>query len=656
MSIAGLLFLYCTGVGAHFNYVYSITVAEKCYKHGGNEFNLRARLEDLIELEVKRAGKELRNQDLSMTFSDAARLHNASILVMRILGWAWRWTEWWVEHDSNWEPLLEPGQVEENMTKEELKVVESTRESRREDARRCRLAAFGAALRNRAYDVDDDGYNGGVDSESLERALRAILHTKSLVGPLKKIEIEFYVEWLGRAYRSRSRLLGFGEDKIAVGGADFCLHQQDSKPKYELGDRPIPGKQKLPDKTVFEDLVTEVDDFDAYIEATAKAVAEQQAKAKAEAPKKSAKAKKQAKQARPSRQPKSKEGTSSSSVDSVEIAPFPRVSLSGSRMCSVPNCPKQSQGRKHAELCRNHYKELEESRISFQDWISAQDGESALAATTATKRGKRSLSQVEPDSDHGPDFEPEYEVEQRPKKKQRRNRLAVTSTQHATTTSDDAPPPNSSGVILLTKRNRVKPDVYDGISTDDTPKEVVNGARTSRTPGPNDKSKRSTPGANDKPTQIDPELDIPIAEFVRQKKKRRSGEGQPRNNGKFAPKPIVEEATAERTTVKNGSTSTVVTSDSSGEKTKGVAASGAVANGIDQKNTSAGAKGTACDDNDDEQEEEFVYVDCLEDRMDSAEEYSAYADTAREVGRMKGKWEAADDYFRIPRSFRGRII
>ena len=248
----------------------------KCYKHGGNEFNLRARLEDLIEIENKRAGKGFPHRDQPMTFSDASRLLNGAILCMRILGWAWRWAEWWTEYSSNWEPLLEPGQNEKKMTKEELKIVDSTPESRREDARRCRLAAFGAALRNRNYDVrpDDNGlssleFSGGFDHNSLEQALRAILSTTSLVGPLKNYEIDFYIEWLGRAYRSKSRLLGFGDDKIPVGKGDFCLHAKDNTPKYELGSRSLPGKQELPPGRIFEVQVDEVDDFDVFHEAVA---------------------------------------------------------------------------------------------------------------------------------------------------------------------------------------------------------------------------------------------------------------------------------------------------------------------------------------------------------------------------------------------------
>jgi hypothetical protein len=227
-----------------------------CYVHGSNEHNLRARLEDLIETEKRRAGKKFYKSDAPMTFSDGSRLMNGAIMVVRILGWAWRWAEWWVEYGSTWEPLLEPGQKESKMSAAELRIVESSRVSRCDDARRCRLAAFGAALRNRCYDIEES-----FDNPALDRALRAVLHTRSLVGPLELFEIDFFAEWLGRAYRSKSRLLGLGDDKIAVIGDAFCLHEADKSAKFELGDRSLPGKEPLPSGQIFEPPMIEPDDF-----------------------------------------------------------------------------------------------------------------------------------------------------------------------------------------------------------------------------------------------------------------------------------------------------------------------------------------------------------------------------------------------------------
>merc|ERR1712087_658654 len=151
---------------------------------------------------------------------------------------------------------LEEGEKEEDMTEEELKIVNSTPESRCEDARQCRLSALGAALRNRDYDKEE-----GDDQEPLERALTAVLNVRSLVGPLKKKEIEFFVTWLALAYRSKSPVLGFGNEKTPVADDGFCVHQADGSPKYELGpNQPLPGKVE-PLKGVHEPPVNEPDDF-----------------------------------------------------------------------------------------------------------------------------------------------------------------------------------------------------------------------------------------------------------------------------------------------------------------------------------------------------------------------------------------------------------
>jgi hypothetical protein len=210
----------------------------------------------LVEVEKRRSGKKMTRKDSPMNNFDASRLMNHSIVVLRVLGWAWRWAEWWVEYESNWEPLLEPGQKEKDLTKKELKIVDSTQESRCDDARKCRLAAVGAALRHRCYDTDE-----GFDNESFDRAIRAVLNTPSLVGPFEKVEIDFLAEWLGRAYRSKSYLLGLGDDKVPVAKDVFCLHIDDKTPKYELGDRPIPGKKQLRDGKIFETDVNEPDDY-----------------------------------------------------------------------------------------------------------------------------------------------------------------------------------------------------------------------------------------------------------------------------------------------------------------------------------------------------------------------------------------------------------
>ena len=231
-----------------------------CYIHGSNDDNLRARLEDFIEIEKKRGGKDFARSDAPMTFSDGSKLLNGAISVMRVMGWAWRWAEWWVQHGSTWEPLLEEGQKESSMTAEELRIVDSSKKSRMLDARRCRLSAFGAALRNRCYDTPE-----GFNTEALDRALRAVLRTQSLVGPLQENDIDFFAEWLARAYRSKSRLLGFGENKIPAAYESFCLHLDDQSPKFVLGNRPLPGNDiVLPYDHTFENPVSEPDDYLKY--------------------------------------------------------------------------------------------------------------------------------------------------------------------------------------------------------------------------------------------------------------------------------------------------------------------------------------------------------------------------------------------------------
>ena len=226
-----------------------------CFKHVKCQYVFRARLEDMKEIELQRNSSGTFKSGSPMTWGHASALFHAAVNILKTLGWAWRWAEWWVEAGDNWEPLLEEGQREEDMTEEELKIVKSTPESRCRDARQCRLAALGAALRNRDYDKEE-----GDDQEPLERALTAVLSTRSLVGPLKKKEIEFFSTWLALAYRSKLPILGFGKDKAPVADDGFCVHQADASPKYVLGVRPLPGKN-MPQKGVFEPQVAEPDDF-----------------------------------------------------------------------------------------------------------------------------------------------------------------------------------------------------------------------------------------------------------------------------------------------------------------------------------------------------------------------------------------------------------
>ncbi|CAB9514838.1 Protein Jade [Seminavis robusta] len=216
-----------------------------CFRHSVTTNSLRAKIEDLLDTETSRVVDYGSEEPLTNAF--ASTILRASIEILRILGWSWAWEEWWVKWNYNWEPFIaeykvREGKKEEDLTDEEKRIFHSTEESRLADAKQCSLASFGAALRNRNYDVPD-----GFDNESFERALRAVLKTPSVVGPLRNDlfnELEFLVEWLGRAYRSKSRDLGFGDHKIECGDASFLFEstRANKLPKFELGNRPLPGR------------------------------------------------------------------------------------------------------------------------------------------------------------------------------------------------------------------------------------------------------------------------------------------------------------------------------------------------------------------------------------------------------------------------------
>ena len=106
-----------------------------CFNHGRCTSVFRARLEDLLELEKERMLKigVKKIGDGTLTLPTAAKIFHLSVSILQSLGWAWRWAEWWVENGDNWEPLLEEGQKEEDMTKEQLRIIDSTKESRCED-------------------------------------------------------------------------------------------------------------------------------------------------------------------------------------------------------------------------------------------------------------------------------------------------------------------------------------------------------------------------------------------------------------------------------------------------------------------------------------------------------------------------------------------
>ena len=199
----------------------------KCFKHVRSHFVLRSRIEDMLWAEKMRWSESEFKPDAPMSWNHAASMLHFAIDILRTLGWAWRWAEWWVEDGDNWEPFLPEGEEEE----EDCMTLDSTESSRRNDARRIRLEDLGAALRNRMYDLRN--FNG------LEKALKRLLKTPSLVGPLDEDEVAFFTTWLCLAYKSNCRKLGFGRDKIPVSNDDFC-NRKDGSPKHCLGKHRLP--------------------------------------------------------------------------------------------------------------------------------------------------------------------------------------------------------------------------------------------------------------------------------------------------------------------------------------------------------------------------------------------------------------------------------
>ena len=219
----------------------SFTVA--CLQHSSTEHNLRARIENMV---VEEEHRKKTSESSSLSYADSEKYLGFAVQILRALGWAWRWEEWWIKHNYRWEAYLpylgdEEGKTADDYTDEEKRIFDSTVASRRNDSGDCRLMDFSAALRNRSYDLP----GGGCDNVSLVRALRAVLDKPSIVGPLKDSEKEFLMLWLPMAYRSESKKLCFGENKVEIGDAKFCYFGSQRSPKFELGDRPLPGKPRL---------------------------------------------------------------------------------------------------------------------------------------------------------------------------------------------------------------------------------------------------------------------------------------------------------------------------------------------------------------------------------------------------------------------------
>jgi hypothetical protein len=72
----------------------------RCFHHSQNANNLRARLEDLLEVEISRSSSKTGYKKFDkgfqpMTWDHAASLLHSAVTVLRVMGWAWRWADWW---------------------------------------------------------------------------------------------------------------------------------------------------------------------------------------------------------------------------------------------------------------------------------------------------------------------------------------------------------------------------------------------------------------------------------------------------------------------------------------------------------------------------------------------------------------------------------
>lgn len=109
----------------------------KCFNHVRCQYVLRARLEDMMWAEKSRHKNEAFKPNAPIHWNHAATLLNFAIDVLRTVGWAWRWSEWWIRDGDNWEPF--ECDNKDDTSDEELKIVNSTPQSRAIDAKCCQL-------------------------------------------------------------------------------------------------------------------------------------------------------------------------------------------------------------------------------------------------------------------------------------------------------------------------------------------------------------------------------------------------------------------------------------------------------------------------------------------------------------------------------------
>ena len=266
-----------------------------CLEHStGEDHGLKEMIRMLMSIENSKG------VDAANTSVKSAQAFHASCKIVNILSWAWRWCEWWVGHGDNYsssrkkrtasavkEKEKEKGKDQEDCDddfvtqtrninnrrsskgfkvengsvskagssrqKKSARVTNSKQDAgrnasklksqkkavqrRKDEVRRCRLAAFSAALRNRDYDSMKD-----LDEKPLYAAFCAVLQCPILCGKWSEDQINFGSLWLCRAYRSKlNNLLKIGDCKTSVNDTTCRFRCDFTKFKHVLGNRTLPG-------------------------------------------------------------------------------------------------------------------------------------------------------------------------------------------------------------------------------------------------------------------------------------------------------------------------------------------------------------------------------------------------------------------------------
>lgn len=72
---------------------FSAFVSAFCFLHSHSSFNFRGAVTNLLSIERRRAGVDLKKTDEPMSLSEGQRIMFAAMNVAKILCWAWRWAE-----------------------------------------------------------------------------------------------------------------------------------------------------------------------------------------------------------------------------------------------------------------------------------------------------------------------------------------------------------------------------------------------------------------------------------------------------------------------------------------------------------------------------------------------------------------------------------